>query len=216
MGRMASLAAVAALALVAASCLPRTRPATDLPVDETWVYSCPGNYQFSARVMNEVVSLRLPTRTTAIPRAGASTGTRYSTSGMELTRSAEGATLRIDGATHADCTGQRAATAWDEARLLGADFRAIGNEPAWSLEVDDGRTLRFLIEGSSEIHAPISEPVRTGATTSYRATSEGHTIEVTIDAQPCANPRLGEGLTHIITLAVDGFPYAGCGRMLGG
>ena len=197
-------------------CLPRTTPAPDPAMDETWVYSCPGGYQFSARILAGLVSLRLPARTTALPRVGSGTGVRYAADGVELTRSAETATLRMGGETHTGCTGERAATGWEEARLLGADFRAVGVEPTWSLEIDSGRQMRFLIEGASEVITPVPEPVRTDSTTGYQATAAGHEIDVTIMERGCPNPRLGPGLTHTVKLTVDGFPYLGCGRMLGG
>ena len=205
-----------AVALAAASCLPRTSPAPDPALDQTWVYSCQNEYRFSARILSDLVSLRLPTRTTALPRVVARTGTRYAAQGVELTRTGETATLQIGDETHAGCSGQRAESGWDEARMLGADFRAAGREPTWSLEIDTGRQMRFLIEGSSEIITPVAEPVRTDSTTSYRAAAGGHEIDVTIQERACPDSRLGAGLTHTVKLAVDGFPYLGCGRMLGG
>ena len=208
--------AVAAVVLAAAACLPRTTPAPMVTMDETWVYTCSPSFQFGARVMPEVVSLRLPTRTTAMPRVGASTGTRYAAGDVELTRRGETATLRIGSERYSDCTGQRAETPWAEARLLGAEFRAVGREPVWNLEIDDdGRRARFLLEGSSEIYLPLNETERVGSAISYQAVSDGHSLGITIDAQPCPNAMLGQGLTHTVRLAVDGFPYVGCGRMLG-
>ena len=206
---------VAALALTAAACLPRTRPAPDPAIDETWVYTCADNYQFSARVLPGVVSLRLPTRTTALARVGSSTGMRYRADGAELHRTGETATLRLGAEAHANCTGQRADTGWDEARMLGADFRAVGLEPAWNLEIDSGRQMRFLIEGSSEVITPAPAPVRSDSSTAFTATAGGHTLDVMVQERACPNPLLGAGLTHTVRLTVDGFPYLGCGRMLG-
>ena len=205
----------AALALMAGACLPRTRPAPEPATDETWVYTCADNYQFSARVLPGIVSLRLPTRTTALPRVGSSTGVRYRSNDGELNRTAETATLRLGAETHTGCNGQRAETGWDEARMLGADFRAVGVEPAWNLEIDSDRQMRFLIEGSSEVITPAPAPVRTDSSTAFTATAGGHTIDVMIQERACPNPALGAGLTHTVRLAVDGFPYIGCGRMLG-
>ena len=209
-----STRAIAALAVI--GCLPRTTPAPDLAIDQTWVYSCPNDYRFSARILTGLVSLRLPTRTTALPRVGSRTGIRYRADGVELTRNGESATLRVGEETHTGCTGLRAASGWEEARMLGADFRAAGLEPTWSLEIDSGRQMRFLIEGASEVITPAPAPVRTDSTVGYRATTEAHQIDVTIRERACPNPVLGAGLTHTVTLSVDGFPYVGCGRMLGG
>lgn len=213
--RRAATVAFGVAALTVIGCLPRTTPAPDPTIDETWVYSCPNDYRFSARILSGLVSLRLPGRTTALPRVGSSTGARYAADGVELTRDAGTATLRVGSQTHTDCAGQRAETGWDEARLLGADFRATGVEPRWSLEIDSGRQMRFLIEGASEIVTSAPDPVRTDSTTGYRATTDGHEIDVTIEERACPNPLLGEGLTHTVKLTVDGFPYMGCGRMLG-
>ena len=195
--------------------MPRSTPAPDVSIDQTWVYSCPDDYRFSARILTGVVSLRLPARTTALPRVGSRTGTRYRAEGVELTLDGESATLRVGEETHTGCTGQRAESGWEEARMLGADFRAAGVEPTWSIEIDSGRQMRFLIEGASEVITPAPEAVRSDGTTRYTATANGHAIDVAIQERACPNPVLGPGLTHTVTLTVDGFPYVGCGRMLG-
>ncbi len=201
--------------LGAAACLPRTRPRPDPALDQLWVYSCPSDFRFSARVMPGLVSLRLPTRTAALPQARTPSGTRYAADGLELRSWGETATLRMGSETHADCAGMRVESPWEEARLLGADFRAIGQDPVWSLELDAGRHMRFLIEGSSEVITPIAEPVGADGVMTYRASTGAHTIDVTIRAEACPNPLLGPGFTHSVKLVVDGFPYLGCGRMLG-
>ena len=205
----------AALALAGAGCLPRTTPSPDPTLAQTWVYACPGDYRFSARVVPGLVSLRLPARSAALPQVRAASGWRYMADGVELWRRGETATLRIGSETHADCTGERADSPWDEARLLGADFRAAGREPVWSLEIDRGRHMRVLMEGATEIFTPVPEPVVTDGVTRYHAATEGSEIDVMFEEKPCADPLIGEALTHTVTLAVNGFSYFGCGRMLG-
>ena len=214
-GSRATILALAALTLIMGACRPRVPQAPEPPVGDTWVYSCPDDYRFSARFLGGVVSLRLPTRTVALPRARSTTGARYAVDGMEFAHAGTAGSLMIEREISTRCTGERAATPWDEARLLGAEFRAAGREPTWSLEIDTGGHMRFVIEGASEVITPAPDPERADGTTRYRATSAGHEIDLVIREQACPDPLLGQALTHTVELAVDGFPYRGCGRMLG-
>ena len=202
--------------LALAACLPRTSPQPDPAFRATVVYSCPGDYRFSARMMSGIVSLRLPTRTAALPQVRASSGMRYEAEGVEFWNRGETASLRLGSERHEGCGALPAGSPWEEARLLGADFRAVGREPAWNLELDGNRHMRFLIEGSSEILTPLTEPVRAGSSVTYRAATETNALEVTIEERPCTDPLIAESLTHTVRLTLNGFPFVGCGRMLGG
>lgn len=207
-------AAAASIALLAAACLPRTTPAPDLRTSVTTVYACAGDYRFSAHEIGSVATLRLPTTTIALPRAGSESGTRYASGDTVFWHRGETATLTIDGRSRTDCRGEVAETPWDEARLLGVDYRAAGYEPAWSLEMQAGRHMRFLMDGRSAVYLPIPEPVTNGRTTSYRASGELD-LEVTIEETQCIDPTSAAPLPHTVVVLVGGIGYRGCGQPLG-
>ncbi len=48
---------------------------------------------------------------------------------------------------------------WNRARREGIDFRAIGQEPGWHLEIRETERIRFVYEyGDREIVAPAPQP----------------------------------------------------------
>jgi heat shock protein HslJ/uncharacterized membrane protein len=112
--------------------------------------------------------------------------------------------------------GRTAATPWEESRLLGYEFRAIGQEPGWTLEIDEGRSIRFIGDyGERRVHTPAPEPeadVAGGVT--YRAKTEATDLVVTIRRSDCRDVMSGEPMTHDVTVVVNGTEYRGCGRVL--
>ncbi|HEX7072166.1 MAG TPA: hypothetical protein VF190_15240, partial [Rhodothermales bacterium] len=66
---------------------------------------------------------------------------------------------------------------WDEARARGVDFRAVGQEPGWLLEIADGDSLRFLYDyGTSEVAAAVrTAQVAPGDARVYRAETHSGT-----------------------------------------
>src|SRR5690606_2524645 len=60
---------------------------------------------------------------------------------------------------------------WEQARLAGVDFRAIGQEPGWLADIWDGQRIELLLDyGDTRITTPISSPETgpDGRTTVYR------------------------------------------------
>jgi uncharacterized membrane protein len=113
---------------------------------------------------------------------------------------------------------QGGSSPWDDARRRGIDFRAIGQEPGWLLEIDVGKSMYLLADyGEKKVTtpAPAPTPDSIGATT-YDATAAGHRLTVVIRERACQDAMSGEEMTHEVTVTVDGKEYRGCGRQLGG
>ena len=193
-------------------CLPRLR--RQQPVDVTSVFTCGGDYRFSVRELGEVATVRAERQTVAIPRIRSATGTRYRQGEMEFWNRGQTATLKLGGATHADCTGQAVSNAWDEARLLHVDYRAAGNEPTWSLEIDYGNYMRFMVAGGSPLYSAAPEIAGEGARRVFRAGPDSMGVEVLVEERECRNATSPDPFPHTVTVTVNGFPYRGCGRAL--
>ncbi len=106
---------------------------------------------------------------------------------------------------------------WDDARRRGVDFRAIGQEPGWLLEIDTGKSMYLLADyGEKKVTTPAPTPTRdsTGAIT-YDARSEGHHLTAVIRQRVCHDTMSGEEMTHEVTVTLDGTERRGCGRQLG-
>jgi membrane-bound inhibitor of C-type lysozyme len=210
-GRAAAVAlAMMAMALVA-GCLPRVR--REQPLDLTTVFTCGGDYRFSVRELGDVATVRADVQTIALPRTRAASGRRYAREATEFWNRGTTGTLTLGGAKHADCMGQVVTNPWDEARLLGVDYRAAGNEPTWSLEIDEGKYMRFMVAGGSPVYSPVPQAVTDSTRRILRGDGESG-IEVAIVASPCRNATSPEPFPHTVTVTFNGFPYPGCGGPL--
>ncbi|MGH9796478.1 MAG: META domain-containing protein [Candidatus Acidiferrales bacterium] len=182
----------------------------------TSVYTCPDGFRFSVRVQGESAVVALPTETHTLPQVVAASGTRYEAGGVVFWSKGQQALLETGAAVRRDCQGVPAATPWEVARLLGVEFRAIGQEPGWVLELDQGRTIRFIGDyGNTRVNIPAPEPVRdaSGAVT-YMARTEAHNLVLVVRETPCQDVMSGERFPYTATVTLDGKELKGCGRTL--
>jgi len=102
------------------------------------------------------------------------------------------------------------------AKLGGADFRAVGNEPGWSLTIAHDSIVLVTDYGETRLAFP-SPPVEElpqGRRSVYRARSPGHTLEVVLEAGGCRDSMSGDAFETTVTLTLDGRALRGCGRAL--
>lgn len=102
-----------------------------------------------------------------------------------------------------------------EDRERGVDFRALGQEPGWSLTIDDGHQIVFdanSMDDSVVMPAPAPEVNQATGVTTYHAESAGHYLVVTRTLGSCQDPLTGAVFAERVTLTFDGVAYQGCGR----
>lgn len=105
---------------------------------------------------------------------------------------------------------------WDEARIRGVDFRAIGQEPGWHLEVFEGLRMVLVTGYGSDTlvtGAPEVDTTREGITT-YDAATDGIAVRVQVRREECQDVMSGARFESTVTVWVDEHEYAGCGRLL--
>lgn len=97
------------------------------------------------------------------------------------------------------------------------DFRAVGQEPGWLLEIRKGREIRLITDyGADTAFTPVP-PVRTDSATgahTYHAVTEAHDLEVLIRPAACTDAMSGEPYVTTVTVTLDGRAYHGCGGPL--
>lgn len=55
-----------------------------------------------------------------------------------------------------ECGSERG---WEEAKRRGVDFRAVGDEPGWWLEIERGERIEFVTDyGATRVYTPGPEP----------------------------------------------------------
>lgn len=105
---------------------------------------------------------------------------------------------------------------WDSARAQGVDFRAVGQEPGWMLDIYQRDTIKLIWDyGERAAAFPLVEPTypQEGATR-YATQSGGQALEVTIRRLPCQDAMSGESFPATVDITIDGRALNGCGRTL--
>jgi len=206
-----------------AGCAPRPSASVPPPPapagpSSAIVYTCPDGYRFSAKVRRDSAEVGLPSGTRTLPLVPSASGARFAAGDLVFWSKDELARMEMAETTHADCRGQAVTSPWEQARLLGAEFRAVGQEPGWELEVDEGRWLRFVGDyGAIRLAAPAPAPRRdtlTGVVT-YAIQADGHELVTSVGEATCRDAMSGEAFSHEVRLRLDGRDLAGCGRTLG-
>ncbi len=107
-----------------------------------------------------------------------------------------------------------AAPSWEHARAAGVDFRGIGQEPGWLLDV---YTQNYIVldwdYGEKREIFPLPEPTYpVQGATRYEARTEAHALTITIRRFPCQDTMSGEAFPATVELDIDGRTLEGCGR----
>ncbi|HUH36424.1 MAG TPA: YbaY family lipoprotein [Spongiibacteraceae bacterium] len=202
-----------------------TVPERSLRAGETFVYDCQdprgGDFQITLRNGPGEAALWLPQRFEPVYRVlgqvVSASGAKYQEGDVVVWTKGDTALLEIDGETYRDCVHNPHKSVWEGARLSGIDFRAVGNEPGWLLEIRDRRKLRFVYNyGEQEVSLAASAPVEEHATaqTLYNARDAKHELRVILQALPCQDDMSGEQFSTTVTVDLDGQRYRGCGRSL--
>ncbi|MBY0563369.1 MAG: hypothetical protein K2P58_04200 [Hyphomonadaceae bacterium] len=121
------------------------------------------------------------------------------------------------------CSAPPAATApptlddmpsWSDARAAGVDFRAVGQEPGWLLDIHQSERIVLVWDyGENGASFPLTEPTypQEGAT-HYETQAGGRTLQITIRRMPCEDAMSGEAFPAQVEAVIDGRTLSGCGR----
>jgi putative lipoprotein len=102
----------------------------------------------------------------------------------------------------------------DDLRAAGVDFRAVGQEPGWILDIYTRGIIKFVWDyGESYAEFAVAAPTnpQEGATR-YEAHSDGRALVVTIRRAPCQDAMSGEAYPSTVEVEIDGRALNGCGR----
>jgi uncharacterized membrane protein len=178
-------------------------------------FTCSDSFRFTLRTVGPAATLFLPDTTLPLEQTAAATGRRYARAGVELWHDVHQATLDLHGTLYEDCRLQEGADPWTQARLRGVAFRAVGQEPAWVLDVGPDHVLNLITDyGERTLVMPAEPPVTHNGDTTYRAVTNHHDLTVMIQAAPCADIMSGETFRWSVRIILDGIALTGCGRRL--
>ena len=194
-------------------------PSTTVPgrAGQTFVYECNDGSEFTARVEDAKVWLFLASGSISLPHVPAASGAKFSDGAVTYWSKGESAMLERPDHQRTECTNNRRKAIWEDAKLRGADFRAVGNEPGWNLEISRQYGIQFVNNyGADRYTFPMVEAVSDQAsrTTIYRTKEGGHELEIVLEGKACADTMSGEKFETNVTIRFDGTRLNGCGRPL--
>ena len=124
------------------------------------------------------------------------------------------------GARLIEIDRDRALAPWDGVffeLLRDRDFRAIGQEPGWQLEIRQGAEMRFTYDyGKGTAVTPavrVSVDSSTGTRT-YHAVAEANDLRVEIVPVTCNDAMSGRAFAATVTVTLNGRSFRGCGESL--
>ena len=103
---------------------------------------------------------------------------------------------------------------WETARAAGVDFRAIGQEPGWIVDIyTQDKIVALLDYGETRLEFPRGEPsYPVEGATRFESRVDGHTLAITYRRAPCEDAMSGEPYPSTVEVVVDGRTLTGCGK----
>jgi len=187
-------------------------------IARTFVFDCDGGYSFTVRFGPGEMALWAPAslggtyQVLSLARSGS--GARYVEGDTVFWNKGDLATIEIAGQRFVDCRSNPSKAPWADATRRGATFRALGNEPAWYVEIFADRLVIVTELGTKRAELRHGEPVVVGTSTTYRAAGDGGEATVVIDRRACADSMSGEGFEAAATVSFENRTLRGCGRFL--
>lgn len=195
-----------------------------LPDGKTHVFDCAApdvdSLSVTVRVDSTEAMIWIPTdgatEPVSLERAQSADGARYENEEVMFWNRGEEATLVVDGVRYESCARNNYRSVWEDARLDGIDFRALGNEPGWIVDIHAGD--RFDVQwryGERTATLPYADPeTPDDSTTVFQTETADHSLSMTITAGGCTDSMSGISFPAAVTIRIDGSEYTGCGRPL--
>jgi uncharacterized membrane protein len=152
-------------------------------------------------------------RTLTLPLVPSGSGARYADDqGNQLFAKGPEATLTVLGEADRTCATQDVGTLAADTAALGATFRARGNEPGWTAEVQlrDRPSMHVEVDyGNTKLDIAQANEDETGWS---GTTSDGTQVALRVERVECLDDMSGEKFEAQAALSVAGEEYRGCGR----
>lgn len=153
-------------------------------------------------------------RPLTLPQVVSASGARYSDGTETFWNKGREATFERPGHTEM-CRERR--EPWQEAADRGIDFRAVGQEPGWFLEIDNGKQIRLVYDyAEHQLVAPAISPATKGNTVVYDMMIDSQRVLITIEETPCNDAMSGEAFPRSVAVTIGTRTLRGCGRDIAG
>jgi putative lipoprotein len=153
-------------------------------------------------------------RPLTLPHTVSASGARYGDGTDTFWNKGREATFEHRGHTET-CRERR--EPWQEAADRGVDFRAVGQEPGWFLEIDNEKQIRVVYDyAEHQLVAPVTSPATKGRAVFYDMMVDSQRVLITIEAMPCNDVMSGEAFPRSVAVTIGTRTLRGCGRDIAG
>ena len=185
---------------------------------QTFVFECTRDFSFVARTETNRVWLFLPGNTIELPRVRSASGEKFSADGDTFWNKGDEAMIEAGTLEYAGCKNNRARAIWEHAKLNGVDFRAVGNEPGWYMEISNRKEILLVTDYGQQTRRLTAKSIQSSPetrTTVYHAANDETVVEVVLEGKPCSDTMSGEAFPTTVSVNVEGDRfYSGCGKPL--
>jgi putative lipoprotein len=200
----------ALIAMLLAAC-QSSPPSAEAP---TLKEATPAKHALTATFHDDRVVIELPERSLTLPQVVSASGARYSDGPTTFWNKGREATFEVDGRKQT-CRERR--EPWQDALDRGIDFRAVGQEPGWFLEIDKEKQIRLVYDyAEHEFVSPVPPSIHRGKVTIFDVTIESGHVLIAIEDAPCTDAMSGEAFPRSVTITIGTKTLRGCGRDLPG
>lgn len=205
--------ALASLALISLTPWSGADTAEDAPLVQ--VFECAG-LTFTVEIKSGEAWIFLPDYSGPLPLVTSASGTKYEANNITFWSVGEEASLDYGKQRYAECRNNRQLAVWEAAKLKGADFRAVGNEPGWVLEITGDSLSLIADSGNSEyaFDGVERQSDETSQATTYRGVAGDDSITVTLQGQTCQDTMADTSYETTVTIELNEQTLRGCGRPL--
>jgi membrane-bound inhibitor of C-type lysozyme len=203
----------------AAPAAPAAGNASDEPPAGTlraYVWYCADGQKLVMRNLfrEKAVAIDFHDGTRRLDQTISASGARYADAVAVFWTKGSAATLERQGVPAVKCEERRAESLVEDARARGVNFRAVGNEPGWVLEIGPAGRISWTTNyGELRYDFETSQPATTGEVTTYTAQQGTNSIKATVKAERCVDDGDVE-YSHVATVEFEGQTYRGCGLEL--
>ncbi|WP_428354043.1 hypothetical protein [Methyloprofundus sp.] len=185
---------------------------------KTYVFECSDKFTFTASIGDNQARILYPEQSITLAHAFTLFGQKFNAKQTTLWLEKGIAKLEISSVIHENCHNNKAKATWEDAKLNGVDFRAVGTQSSWILEIVKGKNIIFadFFGKINKYLFSISEPVidEASRSTVYKTSNDEHTLLVKILGTSCQDIISGETFEFTVTVKLDGKLFKGCGRSL--
>lgn len=178
------------------------------------VFQC-GDFTFGTRTGIGEIALYLPSGMTVLSQVRAASGVRYQEGDILFWMKGEQAMLSFDGTLYSQCQRNVEREARDPVERRPVDFRAVGHEPPWLLEIVGDHNINLITEyGQKRLQLPNPQKTSSSATVSYRASDEENRLAVRLTETRCADTMADKTWPYSVSVWWNSRHYTGCGQYL--